>query len=112
MSRSFKSMIVATCAVGLTLAGTGPASAAARVRRTFQASARDRRFSLIVEPGQIGPIYSVLTSARHSLDMTMYELAVDPAAEADLVADAATVQTWRSLTGTGSRRRTRPPTTS
>ena len=44
--------------------------------------------SLFAEPGQIGPIYSVLTSARHSLDMTMYELA-DTAAEADLVADAA-----------------------
>jgi len=89
LSRSFKSMIVATCAVGLTLACTGPASASA-ARQPHFARAPDRTddLSLIVEPGQIGPIYSVLTSARHSLDMTMYELA-DPAAEADLVADAA-----------------------
>ncbi|MGO9660118.1 MAG: phospholipase D-like domain-containing protein [Acidimicrobiales bacterium] len=45
--------------------------------------------SLIVEPSQqIGPIDAVLTSPKHSLDMTMYELA-DPVAEHDLAADAA-----------------------
>jgi cardiolipin synthase A/B len=87
--RSFKSMVVATCAVGLTLAGSGPASAAAaRPPHFVRAPDGARDISLIVEPGHFGPIYSVLTSARHSLDMTMYELA-DPAAEADLVADAA-----------------------
>jgi cardiolipin synthase A/B len=41
-----------------------------------------------VEPGAIAAIDDVLTSAKHSLDMTMYEL-VDPVAEADLAADAA-----------------------
>ncbi len=89
MRRSFKSMIVATCAVGLTLTGTGPATAAA-ARPPHFARAPDGTgdLSLMVEPGQIGPIYSVLAGAKHSLDMTMYELA-DPAAEADLVADAA-----------------------
>ena len=81
MSCLFKSTIVATCALGLTLTGTGPASAAA-ARPAHFARAPDGTgdLSLIVEPGQIGPIYSVLTSAKHSLDMTMYELA-DPAAE-------------------------------
>ena len=89
MSRSFKSIIVATCAVGLTLAGNGPASAAAaRPPHFVRAPDGTGDLSLFAEPGQIGPIYSVLTSARHSLDMTMYELA-DTAAEADLVADAA-----------------------
>ncbi len=88
MTRSFKSMIVATCAVGLTLTGTGPATAAARPPHFVRAPDGTGNLSLIVEPGQIGPIYSLLTSAKHSLDMTMYELA-DPAAEADLVADAA-----------------------
>ena len=33
------------------------------------------------------PVYSLIESARHSLDMTMYEL-VDPTAEHDLAADA------------------------
>jgi cardiolipin synthase len=82
-------MIVATCAVGLTLTGTGPATAAA-ARPPHFARAPDAtgNLSLIVEPGESGPIYTVLTSAKHSLDMTMYELA-DPVAEADLVADAA-----------------------
>ncbi len=44
---------------------------------------------LLIEPGPgIGPIYKLITGARHSVDLTMYELA-DPAAEADLAADAA-----------------------
>jgi len=44
---------------------------------------------LLTEPGSgIGPIYKLITGARHSVDLTMYELA-DPAAEADLAADAA-----------------------
>jgi cardiolipin synthase A/B len=44
---------------------------------------------LLTEPqAGIGPIYQLITGARSSVDLTMYELA-DPAAEADLVADAA-----------------------
>jgi cardiolipin synthase len=38
-------------------------------------------------PG-IGPIYNLITGAKSSVDLTMYELA-DPTAEADLAADAA-----------------------
>jgi phosphatidylserine/phosphatidylglycerophosphate/cardiolipin synthase-like enzyme len=82
-------MIVAMCAVGLTLTGTGPSTAtAARPPHFAPAPDAAGNLSLKVEPGEIGPIYTVLTSAKHSLDMTMYELA-DPVAEADLVADAA-----------------------
>jgi cardiolipin synthase len=45
--------------------------------------------SIVIEPGAgMAPIYRLLLSAHHSLDMTMYELA-DPVAEADLSADAA-----------------------
>jgi cardiolipin synthase A/B len=44
---------------------------------------------VLVEPGAgIGPIYRLITGARSSVDLTMYELA-DPTAEADLAADAA-----------------------
>jgi len=44
---------------------------------------------LLTEPAAgIGPIYQLITGARSSVDLTMYELA-DPTAEADLAADAA-----------------------
>jgi cardiolipin synthase A/B len=44
---------------------------------------------LLTEPASgIGPIYQLITGAKHSVDLTMYELA-DPTAEADLAADAA-----------------------
>ena len=46
-------------------------------------------FRLLTEPGSgIGPVYRLITGARSSVDLSMYELA-DPAAEADLAADAA-----------------------
>jgi phosphatidylserine/phosphatidylglycerophosphate/cardiolipin synthase-like enzyme len=45
--------------------------------------------TVLTEPqAGIGPVYRLLTSARHSVDLTMYELR-DPTAEADLAADAA-----------------------
>jgi cardiolipin synthase A/B len=45
--------------------------------------------SVLTEPqAGIGPIYRLITGARHSVDLTMYELR-DPTAEADLAADAA-----------------------
>jgi phosphatidylserine/phosphatidylglycerophosphate/cardiolipin synthase-like enzyme len=45
-------------------------------------------FSLITEPtAGTGPIYSLMSSATHTLDMTMYELS-DPQAESILEADA------------------------
>jgi cardiolipin synthase A/B len=45
-------------------------------------------YVLITEPADgLAPIYGLIMSARHTLDMTMYELN-DPKAEADLVDDA------------------------
>jgi phosphatidylserine/phosphatidylglycerophosphate/cardiolipin synthase-like enzyme len=47
------------------------------------------RLSLITEPNAgMGPIFSLLASAQHSVDVVMYEL-VDPRAEAILTSDAA-----------------------
>jgi len=44
--------------------------------------------SVLVEPAAgVGAIYTLITGAKSSVDLTMYELA-DPAAEADLAADA------------------------
>jgi cardiolipin synthase A/B len=55
------------------------------VRRSSSPTASLR---LLTEPASgIGPIYKLITRARHSVDLTMYELA-DPTAEADLAADA------------------------
>ena len=46
-------------------------------------------YTLLTEPADsLAPIYALMASARHSLDMTMYELS-DPRAEAELAADAA-----------------------
>ena len=55
------------------------------VRRSSSPTASLR---LLTEPASgIGPIYKLITAARHSVDLTMYELA-DPTAEGDLAADA------------------------
>jgi phosphatidylserine/phosphatidylglycerophosphate/cardiolipin synthase-like enzyme len=82
-------MIGGTFAVGLALAPISLASAAAvRPVHIDRVPATADNLGLIVEPGGLGPIDTVLSSARHSLDMTMYELA-DPVAEADLAADVA-----------------------
>jgi len=46
-------------------------------------------FRVLTEPGSgIGPVYRLITGARSSVELSMYELA-DPAAEADLAGDAA-----------------------
>jgi cardiolipin synthase A/B len=58
----------------------------AAVRRSSSAAASLR---LLTEPASgIGPIYKLITGAKHSVDLTMYELR-DTTAEADLAADAA-----------------------
>lgn len=93
MTRSSHSLVAAMLAAGLTLGATASASAssatAAPSRSQLIGRAADATagLRLIVEPGEIGAIDTMLTSAKHSLDMTMYEL-VDPVAEADLGADA------------------------
>ena len=74
-----------TAAVG-TSAAASVAVASATVRRSSSPAAS---LQLLTEPASgIGPIYKLITGARHSVDLTMYELA-DPAAEADLAAAAA-----------------------
>jgi phosphatidylserine/phosphatidylglycerophosphate/cardiolipin synthase-like enzyme len=93
LNRSFHSIVLAMLAAGLTVgaagSSAGPATAA-RSRPGLVGRGPDATagLKLIVEPGDVGAIGTVLTSARHSLDMTMYEL-VDPVAEADLAGDAA-----------------------
>jgi cardiolipin synthase A/B len=78
----------------LSLTAAHSASTAARV--TGHDSARHAALAhsaaslrLLTEPASgIGPIYRLITGARSSVDLTMYELA-DPTAETDLAADAA-----------------------
>jgi len=66
-----------------------PASVAVESATERPASSPAASLRLLTEPASgIGPIYSLITGARSSVDLTMYELA-DPTAEADLAADAA-----------------------
>ena len=79
--------VARTAAVGTPAAASrSVAVESATVRRSSSPTASLR---LMTEPASgIGPIYKLITGARHSIDLTMYELA-DPTAEADLAADAA-----------------------
>ena len=63
-------------------------SAAAGARASAHNSATASLRALTEPQDGIGPIYRLITRARSSVDLTMYELA-DPTAEADLAADAA-----------------------
>jgi cardiolipin synthase len=79
-------MIVAAMAA-TAIASASPAAAVAAT--DGGAGQRSPRLELIVEPQRgYGPIDALLASARHRLDLTMYELA-DPTAEATLAADAS-----------------------
>jgi cardiolipin synthase A/B len=70
----------------VTAAPSAPAGASA-IRH--QPPGRVGALRVLTEPAAgIGPIYQLITKARSSVDLTMYELA-DPVAEADLAADAA-----------------------
>src|SRR5487761_257972 len=72
----------ATVAPSSSAATAAPAS-------VHHAGRRAGTLSVLTEPqAGIGPLYRLVTGARSSVDLTMYELA-DPAAEADLAADAA-----------------------
>ena len=71
--------VAVTAVVAIVLASLSPAVTAAA----------PGPFEVFIEPAAgFGPAYSFIGSAKHSLDMTMYELE-DPTAEADLAADAA-----------------------
>jgi cardiolipin synthase len=83
LNRSSHSIVVAMLAAGLSLGATASASAGSATAAPSGPELVGRApdltagLSLIVEPGEIGAIDTLLTSAKHSLDMTMYEL-VDP----------------------------------
>jgi cardiolipin synthase A/B len=79
--------VTQTAAAGTPAAASRSAAVeSAAQRRTSSPTASLR---LLTEPGSgIGPIYKLITGARRSVDLTMYELA-DPTAEAALAADAA-----------------------
>ena len=79
--------VVQTAAAGTSAAASR--SAAVEPATARRSSSPTASLRLLIEPGSgVGPIYKLITGARHSVDLTMYELA-DPAAEADLAADAA-----------------------
>ena len=72
-------------AVAAALAGPAVHAAASVTAATPVTHAN---YTLLTEPNSgLGPVYGLISSARHNLDMTMYELS-DPVAEADLAADA------------------------
>jgi cardiolipin synthase A/B len=78
---------VSVAACSSTAPGQGAAAEQLAAVHRFSSPAASLR--LLTEPASgIGPIYKFITGARHSVDLTMYEL-VDPTAEADLAADAA-----------------------
>jgi cardiolipin synthase len=69
-------------------APSSPDSAAAPVT-AHRSPGRAVSLRVLTEPqAGIGPVYQLITGARSSVDLSMYELA-DPTAEADLAADAA-----------------------
>ena len=75
--------------------GTGAASETTSTTDLTRPAAASS--SLVTEPDQgMGPIYSLLSSPRHTLDMTMYELS-DPQVVGILAADARRGVTVRVL---------------
>jgi cardiolipin synthase A/B len=86
--------ITPPAASGPSPVGTRSASTAAPVTghaspRRAESASPAASLRLLTEPAAgIGPIYQLITAARSSVDLTMYELA-DPTAQADLAADAA-----------------------
>ena len=80
------SPVPAAAAASASASASASADAPTAVRQTPHPAGSLR---VLTEPAAgIGPIYQLITGARSSVDLTMYELA-DPTAEADLTADAA-----------------------
>jgi cardiolipin synthase A/B len=66
-----------------------PSAAPGLPASTHRSVPRDASLRVLVEPqAGIRPIYRLITAARSTVELTMYELA-DPRAEADLARDAA-----------------------
>jgi cardiolipin synthase A/B len=79
---------IAATSAGLVTFGPPAASGEPAVPAVPAVSAASPEYSLLTEPADgLAPVYNLMTSARHTLDMTMYELS-DQTAEADLAADA------------------------
>src|SRR5436309_6596700 len=79
-------LAVTGCKIQVSGAAPGGTSTAGAVQAGT--SGVTRSGPLIVEPGAgFSPVYSLINGARHSIDMTMYELS-DTAAEHDLAAAA------------------------
>jgi phosphatidylserine/phosphatidylglycerophosphate/cardiolipin synthase-like enzyme len=79
--------VAQTAAAGTSAAASGSVAVDSATERRSSGTAASLR--LLTEPGSgITPIDKLITGARHSVDLTMYEL-IDPTAEADLAADAA-----------------------
>jgi cardiolipin synthase A/B len=87
---------LSSCKVSMSQPGPQPASSAASTPAAAPPPATPPPatppaggLSVLTEPqAGMGAIYRFITSAHHSVDLTMYELR-DPAAEGDLAADAA-----------------------
>jgi cardiolipin synthase A/B len=75
--------------VAQTAAAGTPAVVSGAVAVESAIAGRSASLGLLTEPASgIGPVYKLITGAKSSVDLTMYELA-DPTAEADLATDAA-----------------------
>jgi cardiolipin synthase len=83
-------MMLAAVGLGASVAACASAAPAHDEQATLtSATVNPASLRLLTEPGSgIGPIYKLIAGARHSVDLTMYEL-IDSTAEADLAADAA-----------------------
>jgi cardiolipin synthase A/B len=85
-------LVLTGCRVTVNAGADDPPSVAPTQNSATQNSAplvSSSGLTLIDEPSTgMGEIYRLITSARHSVDLTMYELR-DDTAEADLAADAA-----------------------
>ena len=82
-------LIAASILLGTAGCGAGPPAVQAGSTATSSASTSPAALSLLIEPGAgMAPIYALLGSARHRVDLVMYELE-DARAEQLLAADAA-----------------------
>jgi cardiolipin synthase A/B len=85
----YRKILIACATVALAAGAAVPAARADEAVAVRQLPGRAPALRVLTEPAAgIRPIYQLITGARSSVDLTMYELA-DPTAEADLAADAA-----------------------
>jgi phosphatidylserine/phosphatidylglycerophosphate/cardiolipin synthase-like enzyme len=84
-----QSVLPSAASAPVPVASPSPAAARSSSAEAFVPAHRAGPLRVLTEPqAGIGPIYQLITGARSSVDLTMYELA-DPTAEAGLAADTA-----------------------